>query len=69
MLKRTGTLFIVINDTYNTPKLGNTNGIPTNRGSGTVKQKAGMHEYGTGGVNKKLQQVSCQILHFRYLRA
>jgi DNA modification methylase len=55
VLKRTGTLFIVINDTYNTPKLGNTNGIPTSRGSGTVKQKAGMHEFGTSGVNKKLQ--------------
>src|ERR671918_2504941 len=55
VLKRRGTLFIVINDTYNTPKLGNTNGIPTSRGSGTVKQKAGMHERGTSGVNKKLQ--------------
>jgi DNA modification methylase len=55
VLKRTGTLFIIINDTYNTPKLGNTNGIPTSRGSGTVKQKTGMHEFGTGGVNKKLQ--------------
>jgi DNA modification methylase len=55
VLKRTGTLFIVINDTYNTPKLGNTNGIPTSHGSGTVKQKAGMHEHGTSGVNKKLQ--------------
>src|SRR5215210_3666538 len=55
VLKRTGTLFIVINDTYNTPKVGNTNGIPTSRGSGTVKQKTGMHEYGTSGVNKKLQ--------------
>src|SRR5215210_5054246 len=54
-LKRTGALFIVINDTYNTPKIGNTNGIPTSRGSGTVKQKTGMHEYGTSGVNKKLQ--------------
>src|SRR5215204_2039206 len=46
VLKRTGTLFIVINDTYNTPKLGNTNGIPTSHGSGTVKQKAGMHQFG-----------------------
>jgi DNA modification methylase len=55
VLKRTGTLFIVINDTYNTPKLGNTNGIPTSRGSGTVKQKTGMHEFGSSGVNKKLQ--------------
>jgi DNA modification methylase len=55
VLKRTGTLFIVINDTYNTPKIGNTNGIPTSRGSGIVKQKAGMHEHGTSGVNKKLQ--------------
>jgi DNA modification methylase len=55
VLKRTCTLFIVINDTYNTPKLGNTNGIPTSRGSGTVKQKTGMHEHGTSGVNKKLQ--------------
>jgi DNA modification methylase len=56
VLKRTGTLFIVINDTYNTPKLGNTNGIPTSRGSGTIKQKAGMHIFGTSGVNKKLQR-------------
>jgi site-specific DNA-methyltransferase (adenine-specific) len=55
VLKRTGTLFIVISDTYNTPKLGNTNGIPTKRGSGTVRQKAGMHQFGTSGVNKKLQ--------------
>lgn len=55
VLKRTGTLFIVINDTYNTPKIGNTNGIPTSKGSGTVKQKTGMHEFGTSGVNKKLQ--------------
>ena len=59
VLKRTGTLFIVINDTYNTPKLGNTNGIPTSHGSGTVKQKAGMHQFGTAGVNKKLQAESC----------
>jgi DNA modification methylase len=55
VLKRTGTLFIVINDTYNTQKIGNTNGIPTSRGSGTVKQKTGMHKFGTSGVNKKLQ--------------
>lgn len=55
VLKRTGTLFIVINDTYNTPKIGNTNGIPTSRGSGIVKQKAGMYEHGTSGVNKRLQ--------------
>ena len=55
VLKPTGTFFLVINDTYNTPKVRNTNGIPTSRGSGTVKQKVGMHEYGTSGVNKKLQ--------------
>lgn len=55
VMKPTATLFIVINDSYNTPKLGNTNGIPTSRGSGTVKQKTGMHEFGTSGVNKKLQ--------------
>jgi DNA modification methylase len=55
VLKRTGTLFIVISDTYNTQKVGNTNGIPSSKGSGTVKQKAGMHEHGTSGVNKKLQ--------------
>jgi hypothetical protein len=28
---------------------------PSHYGSGTVKQKAGMHEFGTSGVNKKLQ--------------
>jgi DNA modification methylase len=55
VLKPTGTFFIVMNDSYNTPKIRNTNGIPTSRGSGTVKQKAGMHDYGTSGVNKKLQ--------------
>ena len=55
VLKRTGTLVIVINDTYNTPKIGNTNGIPTSKGSGTVKQKTGMGEHGTSGINKKLQ--------------
>lgn len=55
VLKTTGSLFIVINDSYNTPKVGNTNGIPTSHGSGTVKQKAGMHQFGTAGVNKKLQ--------------
>ncbi len=55
VLKHNGTVFIVINDSYNTPKTGNTNGIPTSRGSGTVKQKTGMHQFGTSGVNKKLQ--------------
>jgi hypothetical protein len=52
VVKSTGTLFLVISDSYNTPKIRNTNGIPTSKGSGTVKQKTGMHEFGTSGVNK-----------------
>jgi|SRR5215216_200224 len=55
VLKDTGVLFIVINDSYNTPKVKNTNGIRTSRGSGTTRQKEGMRERGTSGVNKVLQ--------------
>jgi DNA modification methylase len=55
VLKDTGVLFIVINDSYNTPKVKNTNGIRTSRGSGTTRQKNGMRERGTSGVNKVLQ--------------
>jgi DNA modification methylase len=36
-------------------KRGNTNGIPTSRGTGTVKQKAGLRELGTKGVDKRTQ--------------
>jgi DNA modification methylase len=55
VLKPSGTCWVVIDDTSNGSKKGNTNGIPTSRGSGTVKQKAGLRELGTKGVNKKPQ--------------
>jgi DNA modification methylase len=55
VLKPTGIVFIVISDTYNTKKKGNTNGIRTSKGSGTVTQKKGMQEFGTSGVDKQLQ--------------
>jgi site-specific DNA-methyltransferase (cytosine-N4-specific) len=56
VLKRSGTCWVVIDDTSNGNKRGNTNGIPTTRGSGTVKQKEGLRELGAKGVNKKTQQ-------------
>jgi site-specific DNA-methyltransferase (cytosine-N4-specific) len=56
VLKPSGTCWVVIDDTTNGNKVGNTNGITTNNGSATVKQKAGLREFGTKGVNKKLQQ-------------
>lgn len=56
VLKASGTCWVVIDDTTNGNKAGNTNGITTKNGSGTVKQKAGLREFGTKGVNKKLQQ-------------
>jgi site-specific DNA-methyltransferase (cytosine-N4-specific) len=55
VLKSSGTCWVVIDDTSNGSKKGNTNGILTSRGSGTVKQKAGLRELGTKGVNKKPQ--------------
>jgi DNA modification methylase len=55
VLKPSGTCWVVIDDTSNGNKKGNTNGIPTSRGSGTVKQKAGLRELGTKGVDKKPQ--------------
>jgi len=55
VLKPSGTCWVVIDDTSNGDKNGNTNGIPTKNGSGTVKQKAGLREFGTKGVNKKTQ--------------
>ena len=36
-------------------KKGNTNGIPTSRGSATVSQKAGLNDIGTKGIDKKTQ--------------
>jgi DNA modification methylase len=56
VLKPSGTCWVVIDDTSNGNKIGNTNGIPTKNGSGTVKQKAGLREFGAKGVNKKLQR-------------
>ena len=55
VLKPSGTCWVVIDDTSNGSKKRNTNGIPTSRGSGTVKQKAGLREFGTRGVDKKPQ--------------
>src|SRR5215211_6470186 len=55
VLKPSGTCWVVIDDTTNGNKVGNTNGITTSRGSGTVKQKAGLREFGTKGVDKKPQ--------------
>ncbi|MGE5601398.1 MAG: DNA-methyltransferase [Clostridia bacterium] len=55
VLKPCGTCWVVIDDTSNGNKKGNTNGITTSRGSGTVKQKRGLREFGTKGVNKKTQ--------------
>jgi DNA modification methylase len=55
VLKPSGTCWVVIDDTSNGNKKGNTNGITTSRGSGTVKQKEGLREFGTKGVNKKIQ--------------
>jgi DNA modification methylase len=55
VLKRSGTCWVIIDDTSNGNKQGNTNGITTSRGSGTVKQKAGLRELGTKGVDKKTQ--------------
>jgi site-specific DNA-methyltransferase (cytosine-N4-specific) len=42
VLKPTGSCFVVIGDSYNTSKVGNTNGIVEQ--GGTVKQKAGLNE-------------------------
>jgi DNA modification methylase len=55
ILKPSGTCWVVIDDTSNGNKRGNTNGIPTSTGSGTVKQKVGLRELGTKGVDKKTQ--------------
>src|SRR5215204_1775510 len=55
VLKPSGTCWVVIDDTTNGNKVGNTNGVTTSRGSGTVKQKAGLRELGTKGVDKKPQ--------------
>ena len=55
VLKSSGSVWVVIDDTSNGNKKGNTNGIPTSKGSGTVTQKAGLNNLGTRGVDKKTQ--------------
>jgi DNA modification methylase len=47
ILKPTGSCFVVIDDTYN--------GVHLSKSNTKVKQKAGLNQEGTAGVNKQLQ--------------